>query len=97
MVQWDIRLHHVRAVHAKQNFAALLDDAQRGPVVIRRRSRDQAVVISPQEYARLRGLAVADFQEFCDRVGREAVERGLASCRMGHRDEHAPGVSRPAQ
>ena len=49
-------MRFISATDAKQNFAALLDDAQRGPVVIRRQSRDQAVVISPQEYARLRGL-----------------------------------------
>lgn len=71
------------ATEAKQNFAALLDEVQRGPVVIRRQPRDQAVVISPQDYARLRGLAVADFQEFCDRVGQQAVERGLTERRLG--------------
>ena len=75
-------MRYVSATDAKQNFAALLDDAQRGPVVIRRQSRDQAVVISPQEYARLRGLAVADFQEFCDRVGRDAAERGLTERKL---------------
>ena len=75
-------MRFISATDAKQNFAALLDDAQRGPVVIRRQSRDQAVVISPQEYARLRGLAVADFQTFCDRVGQSAVERGLTERKL---------------
>jgi prevent-host-death family protein len=70
-------MRSISATDAKQNFAALLDDVQRGPVVIRRQSRDQAVVLSPQEYARLRGLAVADFQSFCDRMGDQAAERGL--------------------
>jgi prevent-host-death family protein len=75
-------MRFISATDAKQNFAALLDDVQRGPVVIRRQSRDQAVVISPQEYARLRGLAVADFQAFCDRVGQTAVERGLTERKL---------------
>jgi prevent-host-death family protein len=79
-MEQDMRF--ISATDAKQNFAALLDDAQRGPVVIRRQSRDQAVLISPQEYARLRGLAVADFQAFCDRVGRTAVERGLTDRKL---------------
>jgi antitoxin Phd len=70
------------ATDAKQNFAALLDDAQREPVMIRRQSRDQVVVISPQEYARLRGLAVVDYQAFCDRVGQTAVERGLTERKL---------------
>jgi prevent-host-death family protein len=75
-------MRSISATDAKQNFAALLDDAQRGPVVIRRQSRDQAVVISPQEYARLRGLAVADFQSFCDRVGKEAAASGLTEKKL---------------
>jgi len=57
-------------------------DAQRGPVVIRRQSRDQAVLISPQEYARLRGLAVADFQSFCDRVAKKAATAGLTEKKL---------------
>ena len=70
-------MRYVSATDAKQNFAAMLDAAQRGPIVIRRQSRDSAVLISPQEYDRLRGIAVADFQAFCDRVGAQAVARGL--------------------
>lgn len=76
-------MRYMSATEAKQNFAALLDDAQQGPVVIRRQLRDQAVVMSPQEYARLRGLAVADFQAFCDRVGEQAVARGLTERKLG--------------
>lgn len=75
-------MRSISATDAKQNFAALLDDAQRGPVVIRRQSRDQAVVISPQEYARLRGLAVADFQSFCDRVSNEAATSSLTEKKL---------------
>jgi antitoxin Phd len=70
------------ATWARKHFAALLADALSGPITIRRHSRDAAVVISPQEYARLRGLAVADFQLFCDRVGRSAGERGLTKPKL---------------
>ena len=75
-------MRYIAATEAKQNFAAALDAVQRGPVVIRRQSRDQAVLISPQEYARLRGVAVADFQSFCDRVGEEAVAKGLTERKL---------------
>jgi antitoxin Phd len=75
-------MRYISATEAKQNFAAALDSVQRGPVVIRRQSRDQAVLISPQEYARLRGVAVADFQSFCDRVGEEAVAKGLTERKL---------------
>lgn len=67
----------ISATEAKQRFAALLDAAQREPVEIQRQERRAAILISPEEYDRLRGLAIADFERFCDRVGEKAVARGL--------------------
>ena len=75
-------MRYVSATEAKQNFAAVIDAAQREPVMIRRQARDQAVVISPQEYDRLRGIAMADFQAFCDRVGEKAAARGLTEDKL---------------
>ena len=75
-------MRHVSATDAKQRLAALLDAAQREPIVIRRQNRDIAVVLSPAEYDRLRGLNVAEFQTFCDRVGRKAVEQGLTEKKL---------------
>lgn len=75
-------MRHVSATDAKQGLAALLDAAQREPVVIRRQKRDVAVLLSTAEYDRLRGLNIAEFQEFCDRVGRKAVEQGLTEKRL---------------
>jgi prevent-host-death family protein len=46
-------VRYVSATEAKQSLAAVLDAAQREPVVIRRQQRDVAVVLSVQEYARL--------------------------------------------
>jgi prevent-host-death family protein len=65
------------ATDAKQRLAALLDAAQREPVVIRRQNRDVAVVLSAEEYERLRDLNAADFKRFCDRVAEKAKGRGL--------------------
>jgi prevent-host-death family protein len=67
----------VSATDAKQRLAALLDAAQREPVLIRRQNRDVAVIMSAEEYERIRKINVAEFQKFCDRVGAEAVRRGL--------------------
>lgn len=67
----------VSASEAKQNLASVLDAAQREPVMIRRQNRNAAVVLSPQEYERLRRLNVQEFQEFCDRISKQAAERGL--------------------
>jgi prevent-host-death family protein len=65
------------ATEAKQRLAELLDAAQREPVVIRRQKRDVAVVMSPQEYDRLRGLNVAELERLVRRVSARAKRRGL--------------------
>ena len=70
-------MQHVSATDAKQRLAALLDAAQREPIIIRRQNRDVAVLLSPQEYDRLRALNAAEFQRFCDRVAEGAAARGL--------------------
>ncbi|MGH9547601.1 MAG: type II toxin-antitoxin system Phd/YefM family antitoxin [Terriglobales bacterium] len=70
-------MRSVSATEAKQRLAALLDAAQREPVVIRRQSRDVAVIMSAEEYERIRDLNAAEFQRFCDRVADQARARGL--------------------
>ena len=67
----------VSATEAKQRFAALIDAAQREPVVIRRQNRDVAVILSAEEYERVRRANIDEFQKFCDRVGAEAARRGM--------------------
>lgn len=75
-------MRHVSATEAKQRLAALLDAAQREPIAIRRQNRDVAVVLSPQEYDRLRDLNAEELQRFCDRVAERAAERGLTEERL---------------
>jgi antitoxin Phd len=70
-------MRYVSATDAKQRLAALLDAAQREPVMIRRQNRDVAVLLSPQEYHRLRALNTEEFQRFCDRIGERAAARGM--------------------
>lgn len=72
-----ISMRYVSATDAKQRLAALLDAAQREPVIIRRQKRDVAVILSPQEYDRLRALNIAELQRLCDRVAKKAAARGL--------------------
>ena len=71
------QMRSVSATEAKQRLAALLDAAQREPVVIRRQNRDVAVIMSAEEYARIRDLNAAELQRFCDRVADQARARGL--------------------
>ena len=67
----------VSSTDLKQRSGALIDAAQREPVLIRRHDRDVAVIISAEEYERIRRINVEEFQKFCDRVGEEAVRRGM--------------------
>lgn len=75
-------MRYVSATDAKQKLAALLDASQREPVMIRRQKRDVAVLLSPQEYERLRALNAAEFQRFCDRVAKNAAGRGLTAGKL---------------
>jgi prevent-host-death family protein len=67
----------ISATDAKQSFAALLDTAQREPVVIRRHERDVAVLLPVSQYERMRGVRIQEFQRFCNRVAEEAKARGM--------------------
>jgi prevent-host-death family protein len=67
----------VSATEAKQRLAALLDAAQREPVLIRRQNRDVAVIMSAEEYDRIRGVSNDELDRLCERVSKQAAERGL--------------------
>ena len=75
-------MRYVSATDAKQRLAALLDAARREPVVIRRQKRDVAVILSPQEYDRLRALNIDEFERFCDQVAQQAAARGLTESKL---------------
>jgi prevent-host-death family protein len=75
-------MRYVSATDAKQRLAALIDAAQREPVIIRRHERDVAVILSAEEYERLRALNTAEFQRFCDRVAEQAGARGLTEDKL---------------
>lgn len=70
-------MRYVSATEAKQTLAAVLDAAQHEPVVIQRQKRDVAVMLSIQEYEKLTALNIAEFNQFCDRVAKQAAARGL--------------------
>jgi prevent-host-death family protein len=72
-------MRSVSATDAKQRLAALLDAAQREPILIRRQNRDVAVIMSAEEYERIRKINVAEFQKFCDRIGSDAAKRGMTA------------------
>jgi prevent-host-death family protein len=67
----------ISATEAKQNFAALIDSAQREPIIIRRHNRDLAVVVSPRDFERLRRANIEELVRFTAEVGQRAAERGM--------------------
>ncbi len=67
----------VTATDAKQRLAALLDAAQREPVLIRRQNRDVAVIMSAQEYERIRKINVDELLQTMDRIGAQAAANGM--------------------
>ena len=75
-------MRYVSASNAKQRLAAVLDAAQREPVTIKRQNREVAVVISPEDYRRLKNANIEEFQRFCDQVADMAQERGLTERKL---------------
>jgi prevent-host-death family protein len=72
----------VAATEAKNRLGAILDDAQREPVVIRRQDRDIAVVLSMADYERLRSGNIQAFLDLRDQVAAEAAANGLTEERL---------------
>ena len=67
----------VSATDAKQRLAALLDAAQREPVLIRRQNRDVAVIMSAEEYQRIRKITVDELLQNMDRISEQAAANGM--------------------
>ncbi len=75
-------MRYVSADEARQTLATILDAVQREPVVIQRRGGDAAVLVSVEEFEKLLALDVAEFNRFCDRVGKMAMSRGLTEAKL---------------
>ena len=72
----------VPATEAKNRLGAILDDAQREPVVIRRQDRDIAVVLSMADYERLRSGNIQAFLDLRKEVAAETAAKGLTNKRL---------------
>ena len=72
----------VAATEAKNRLGAILDDAQREPIVIRRQDRDIAVVLSMADYERLRSGNIQAFLDLRNEVAAEAAANGLTEERL---------------
>ena len=72
----------VPATEAKNRLGAILDEAQREPIVIRRQDRDIAVVLSMADYERLRTGNIQAFLDLRNEVAARAVASGLTEERL---------------
>lgn len=75
-------MQFVSATEAKQTFAAVIDKAQREPVIIRKQNREVAVIMSMEDYQRITRINIQEFQQFRENIGREAQERGLTEDKL---------------
>ncbi|MEB3338074.1 MAG: type II toxin-antitoxin system Phd/YefM family antitoxin, partial [Leptolyngbyaceae bacterium] len=78
----------VSATEAKQAFAAVIDKAQREPVIIRKQNRDVAVIMSMEDYQRITRINIQEFQQFRENIGRKAEERGLTEDKLNELLSH---------
>jgi PHD/YefM family antitoxin component YafN of YafNO toxin-antitoxin module len=72
----------VSETEATTRLDAILDEAQREPIAIRRDDRDIAVVVSLKEYERLRELNVQAFLDLRRQVASEAAANRLTEQRI---------------
>ena len=68
----------VSAIDAKNRFGQLLEAAQREPVTVTKQGRPAAVVLSVEDYERMRGAANARLLDSVRRMQEEAAAAGLS-------------------
>lgn len=75
-------MRRVAATEAKNRLGAVLDEAQREPIVIQRQDRDVAVVLSMAEFERMRTSNVRAFLDARKSLAEEAKAKGLTFKRL---------------
>ena len=70
-------MKEIAAKDAKNRFGHLLDAAQSAPVRVTRNGRAVGVMMSMQQYERLRGAAWERLTATMDALGAEAAAKGL--------------------
>lgn len=70
-------MREIAAREAKNRFGQLLDAAQRAPVRVTKQGRAVGVMMSVDQYERLKGAAWDRLAQTMDRIGKEAAEAGL--------------------
>ena len=72
----------ISATKAKQQFAALLEAAQRGPVRIQRHGRDVAVLVSATEHEQMVRDRWREFDRLSALAAAQAAANGLTEVKL---------------
>lgn len=75
-------MRKVAATEAKNRLGAILDEAQREPIVIQKQDRDVAVILSMAEFDRIRASNVDAFLEASKALAAEAKAKGLTAKKL---------------
>ncbi|MDE2754851.1 MAG: type II toxin-antitoxin system Phd/YefM family antitoxin [Gemmatimonadota bacterium] len=75
-------MKEITAREAKNRFGRLLASAQRAPIRVTRNGRPVGVMMSVQQFERLRGAAWERLTATMDALGREASARGLTDAEL---------------
>jgi antitoxin Phd len=67
----------VTSTDAQQRFGSIAESALREPVLVRKQNRDFVVIMSAEEYERIRKSNIAELKRTMDRIAAEASERGM--------------------
>ena len=72
----------ISSLDAKNRFGQLLEAAQRAPVTVTKKGRPAAVILSVEDYQRMRGTGWRRLLDTMAAARTEAVERGLTDERL---------------
>lgn len=75
-------MREIAARNAKNRFGQLLDAAQRGPVLVTKNGRGITVMMSVEQYERLRGVAWDRLSATMDAMANEAEANGLSDVKL---------------
>ena len=76
------QMNEITAKDAKNRFGQLLDAAQRGPVRVTKNGRAVTIMLSVQQYERLRGAAWERLAATMDRTGAQAAANNLTDAKL---------------
>ncbi len=76
-------MKEIAARDARNRFGLLLDASQRAPVLLTRKGRGVSVMMSVEQYERLRGAAWERLAAAVDDLGNEAARNSLTPALLG--------------